>query len=76
MFYCENHVGKGRKVKTCCKCGCMIDKGESAYTIPGENFEVNFDMCVPCHDECEKAGIDDICDVKMYDDEDCDNEEE
>ena len=68
-FYCENYVGKGRKVKSCCRCGCTINKGESAYTIPGENFEFNYDMCVPCHTQCEKDGIDNISDVKMYDED-------
>lgn len=68
-FYCEKHVGKGRKTKWCCKCNKTIDKGESSYSIPGENFEVNHDMCIPCHDECEKLGIDDISEVIHYDDE-------
>jgi hypothetical protein len=69
-FYCEKHVGKGRKTKWCCKCGCTIAKGESSYSIPGENFETTHDMCIPCHNECETLGIDDICDVKKYDEDD------
>jgi hypothetical protein len=68
-FYCEKHVGKGRKTKWCCKCGKTIDKGESSYSIPGENFEVNHDMCIPCHDDCEKNNITEISQV-LHDSDD------
>lgn len=73
-FYCENHVSKGRKFKTCCMCGKTINKGDSSYSIPGENFEVNYDMCTPCHNSCDKAGIDDISEVQMYNEDDGDEE--
>lgn len=69
-FYSENHVMKGRTIKTCCMCGKTINKGEPAYTIPDNYFESNYHMCDPCHDKCEQDGIDNIEDVKKYDDED------
>ncbi|OSA95688.1 UNVERIFIED_ORG: hypothetical protein B2H93_04520 [Clostridium botulinum] len=67
-FYCEKYVRSGRKVKSCYMCGCTIDKGESSYTIAGENFEFNYDMCIPCYVKCEEDGIDDLSEVIMHED--------
>jgi hypothetical protein len=48
MFYQEQFVKAGRKEKTCDSCSKKIEKGQSAYTIPGEDFMACY-ICTDCY---------------------------
>ena len=66
-FYCEKHIKKGRKVKTCTMCGSKID-GTPHYTIPYmEDLGCSSaNLCHDCYDDCEKKAIDKVEDIPNY----------
>lgn len=68
-FYNEQHVAKGRKVKECCRCHEIIDKGEPSVSVPNDSCEFTYILCMSCYDECEKLGIDDINEAQKDEEE-------
>lgn len=62
-FYNEKFINKGRKVKYCSCCNITIEKGESSYNVPSDNFDTSYDICLECYKKCEEADITDVEDV-------------